>query len=278
MPDGDSPPPETTGATATAPTQNTDDDRSATHPAIEATGLGHAFGDVRVLEDVSLSVSPGEIVALVGPNGSGKSTLIRFLAKVRSPDTGTITLGTAEQTRVGYLPQQPGFRDGFSAEETLQFYAQFVDVDEQRSSAHRTQSGDDEVDVSEVLDRVGLAGAADRRVGALSGGMTRLLGLGRALIGDPAVLVLDEPASGLDPGMVERLFGIVSELAADGTAIVLSSHNLAPVERTADRVAVLDGGRFVADAPPREIIESTDSEDLQTAFGKLVSTDGVDGR
>jgi ABC-type multidrug transport system ATPase subunit len=78
--------------------------------------------------------------------------------------------------------------------------------------------------------------------------------------------------------MVERLFGIVSDLADDGTAIVLSSHNLAPVERTADRVLVLDGGRFVADGPPRELVETTGAADLQTAFGELVSTDGVDGR
>ncbi|KAB1196880.1 MULTISPECIES: ABC transporter ATP-binding protein [Haloferax] len=251
----------TTGAPEANPTPGPDS--SASHPAIEATGLSHAFGDVRVLEDVSLSVAPGEIVALVGPNGSGKSTLLRFLAKVRAPDEGTVTIGEAGETRVGYLPQQPGFRSGFSAEDTLQFYAQFVD---------------DEIDVPDILDRVGLSGAANRRVEALSGGMTRLLGLGRALVGDPDALVLDEPASGLDPGMVERLFGIVSDLAADGTAIILSSHNLGPVERTADRVVVLDDGRFVADAPPREIVESAGAADLQTAFGTLVSTDGVDGR
>ncbi|KAB1189034.1 MULTISPECIES: ABC transporter ATP-binding protein [Haloferax] len=231
--------------------------------AIEAIGLSHAYGDIHVLEDVSLSVAPGEIVALVGPNGSGKSTLLRFLAKVRAPDDGTIRVGTNGHTRVGYLPQQPGFRTGFTAVDTLRFYAQFVD---------------DNVDVHDILDRVGLAHAANRRVEALSGGMTRLLGLGRALIGDPAVLILDEPASGLDPGMVERLFGIVSDLATDGTAIILSSHNLGPVERTADRVLVLDNGTFVADGAPRDILESTGATDLQTAFGELVTTDEVDGR
>ncbi|KAB1192057.1 ATP-binding cassette domain-containing protein [Haloferax sp. MBLA0076] len=233
------------------------------HRAIDATGLSHAFGDIRVLDDVSLSVGTGEIVALVGPNGSGKSTLLRFLANVRAPDEGAIRVGTDGHTRVGYLPQQPIFRSGFTAADTLQFYAQFVDGD---------------VDVSKILDRVGLAHAGNRRVEALSGGMARLLGLGRALIGDPAVLILDEPASGLDPGMVERLFDIVSSLADTGTAIILSSHNLGPVERTADRVVVLDDGSFVADGTPRELIESAGTTDLQTAFGTLVSTDGVDGR
>ncbi|ELZ91667.1 ABC transporter ATP-binding protein [Haloferax mucosum ATCC BAA-1512] len=255
--------------------ESTTESTGAARPAIEATDLSHAFGDIHVLEGVSLSVEPGEIVALVGPNGSGKSTLLRFLARVRTPDEGTVSVGASGQgeddrregqgghNRVGYLPQQPGFRDGFSAADTLRFYAQFADGD---------------VDVSEILTHVGLVEASDRRVDALSGGMTRLLGLGRALIGDPAVLVLDEPASGLDPGMVERLFDIVSELADSGVAVVLSSHNLGPVERTADRVAVLDGGRFVADGPPGELVEAVSAADLQTAFGEFVSTEEVEGR
>ncbi|GGC61660.1 ABC transporter ATP-binding protein [Haloferax sulfurifontis] len=244
------------------PDPNVEGDR----PAIAAADLSHAFGDVDVLDGVSLSVASGEIVALVGPNGSGKSTLLRFLARVRAPDEGTVTVASTDaggRARVGYLPQQPGFRAGFSAADALEFYAQFVDED---------------VNVAEVLERVGLADAADRRVGALSGGMTRLLGLGRALVGDPAVVVLDEPASGLDPGMVERLFDIVSALADAGVAVVLSSHNLGPVERTADRVVVLDGGRFVADDDPRAVVESVGAADLQTAFGDLVATEGVTGR
>ncbi|WP_396610282.1 ABC transporter ATP-binding protein [Haloferax sp. S1W] len=231
--------------------------------AIDASGLTHAFGDVAVFDDLSLSVSPGEIVALVGPNGSGKTTLLQFLTKVRAPDEGTVAVGVGDRTRVGYLPQQPEFREGFTAADTLRFYAQFVEED---------------VDIGDTLDRVGLSGAMDRRVEALSGGMTRLLGLGRALIGDPAVLILDEPASGLDPGMVERLFEIVSDLADEGVAVILSSHNLGPVERTADRVVILDGGEFVATGSPKELVDSVEAADLQTAFGRLVSTDEVDGR
>ncbi|MFC7128794.1 ABC transporter ATP-binding protein [Haloferax chudinovii] len=257
-------PDESTGENADV---DAEPDAEGGRPAVAATDLRHAFGDVGVLDGVSLSVAPGEIVALVGPNGSGKSTLLRFLARVRAPDEGTVTVGSTDtgggRARVGYLPQQPGFRAGFSAADTLEFYAQFVDED---------------VDVAGVLERVGLADAAGRRVGALSGGMTRLLGLGRALVGDPAVVVLDEPASGLDPGMVERLFDIVSDLADAGIAVVLSSHNLGPVERTADRVVVLDGGRFVADGDPRAVVESVGAADLQTAFGDLVATEEVTGR
>ncbi|ELZ84169.1 putative copper ABC transporter ATP-binding protein [Haloferax larsenii JCM 13917] len=236
---------------------------AASSVAIDASGLSHAFGDVVVLDDLSLTVEPGEIVALVGPNGSGKTTLLQFLSKVRAPNAGTVTVGAGDRTRVGYLPQRPEFREGFTVADTLRFYTQFVE---------------EGVDIGTTLDRVGLSEAADRRVEALSGGMTRLLGLGRALVGDPDVVVLDEPASGLDPGMVERLFEIVAELADEGTAVVLSSHNLGPVERTADRVVVLDGGRFVATGSPQELVESAGATDLQTAFGALVSTEEVDGR
>ncbi|UVE49088.1 ABC transporter ATP-binding protein [Haloferax larsenii] len=238
-------------------------DTESKSPVIDASGLSHAFGDVVVLDDLSLTVEPGEIVALVGPNGSGKTTLLQFLSKVRAPNAGTVTVGAGDRTRVGYLPQRPEFREGFTVADTLRFYTQFVEED---------------VDVGTTLDRVGLSEAADRRVEALSGGMTRLLGLARALVGDPDVVVLDEPASGLDPGMVERLFEIVAELAAEGTAVVLSSHNLGPVERTADRVVVLDGGRFVATGSPQELVESAEATDLQTAFGTLVSTEEVAGR
>ncbi|MCO8268742.1 ATP-binding cassette domain-containing protein, partial [Haloferax sp. AB510] len=150
---------ELTGETATVDA-DADTAAESSRPAIAATDLSHAFGDVRVLDGVSLSVAPGEIVALVGPNGSGKSTLLRFLARVRAPDEGSVAVGSEiGRARVGYLPQQPGFRAGFSAADTLEFYAQFVDED---------------VDVAGVLERVGLADAASRRVDALSGGMTRL--------------------------------------------------------------------------------------------------------
>ncbi|MFC7204224.1 ABC transporter ATP-binding protein [Haloferax namakaokahaiae] len=231
-------------------------------PTLAAENVSHRFGDLRVLEDVSLSVEPGETVAVVGPNGSGKSTLLRFLAGVRTPDSGTVTQSAAgdapgEGRQSGYLPQQPEFRAGFCLRDTLAFYAKFVEG----------------ADIDQTLDQVGLAEIRGQHTETLSGGQTRLLGLGRALLGDPPLLVLDEPASGLDPEMVERLFAIVSDIASSGRSVVLSSHNLGPVERVADRVLVLSDGRVVADGSPRELVERSGAPDLQMAFGTLVSGD-----
>ncbi|WP_311174038.1 ABC transporter ATP-binding protein [Halobellus ordinarius] len=228
---------------------------------LRATGIDQSFGDVEVLSDVSLSVDRGEVAAIVGPNGSGKSTLLRILAGISPPDDGTVTVpaDAGGARSLGFLPQRPAFREGFTARDTLRFYAQLLD-------------GVDDEDVAETLDRVGLAGVADRAVGSLSGGMTRLLGLGQAVLGDPAVLILDEPGSGLDPAMVERLFGIVGDLAADGTAIVVASHELPAVEAHADTVFLLDEGDFLASGSPAALLEETGTETLSEAFLQIVGT------
>jgi len=228
--------------------------------ALRATAIEQSFGDVDVLSGVSLTVERGEVVAVVGPNGSGKSTLLHVLAGISRPTGGSVTVPhrAGGERSVGYLPQQPAFREGFTARDTLEFYADLLD------------DVDDE-DVAATLDRVGLADVAERAVGSLSGGMTRLLGLGQAVLGDPAVLVLDEPGSGLDPAMVERIFDVVGNLAGEGTAVVVASHELPAVESHAETVYVLDEGGFVADGSPAELLEATDSASLSEAFLRIVS-------
>lgn len=232
---------------------------SETSVALRATGLARSFGDVSVLEDVSLTVERGQLVVVIGPNGSGKSTLMEALAGVRAPDRGTVTVASTpdaatDRRAVGYLPQRPSFRQGFSARDTLEFYARFVD--EATVAA----------DVTETLERVGLADVAGRSVGSLSGGMTRLLGVGQAILGHPSVLVLDEPGSGLDPAMVERLFGVLRTIADDRTGIVVTSHNLDAVEKYADVVVLLDRGEIVLSGSPTDVLASTGSETLVEAF------------
>ncbi|WP_238993924.1 ABC transporter ATP-binding protein [Halobellus captivus] len=229
---------------------------------LRARAIDQSFGDVDVLSGVSLSVPRGTVAAVVGPNGSGKTTLLRVLAGIAAPTGGTVSLqrGGTGARRVGYLPQRPAFRAGFSARDTLEFYAQLLD-------------GVDGRDVDATLERVGLGEVRDRSVGSLSGGMTRLLGLGAAVLGDPDVLILDEPGSGLDPSMVERLFRVVGDLAEDGTAVVIASHELPAVEAHADAVHVLDGGRFVASGSPGELRSGTDATSLSEAFLRLVRTD-----
>ncbi len=231
-----------------------------TPPILEATEVDHNYGPISVLENVSVSIDPGTVTALIGPNGSGKTTLIRALAGLHEPTAGTIAYrGPAAARRIGYLPQQPAFRPGFTVRETLRFYASLVGGDETDALAH--------------LDRVGLADAADRPVGALSGGMTRLVGIAQATIGDPPIVVLDEPGSGLDPGMSMHVFDVAAELAADGIAVLLSSHDLELVERVADCVLVLSDGRIVQRGSTDELQERLEVDSLWSAYETAIGGD-----
>lgn len=222
-------------------------------PILEATDIEHSYGMVPVLEGVTLGVESGAITALLGPNGSGKSTMIRTLVGLQRPDAGTVSYNGPDRRRtIGYLPQRPSFRSGQSVLDTLTFYASLAG--EPPSAAMAT------------LERVGLAEAADRDAAALSGGMTRLVGIAQALLGDPPVIVLDEPASGLDPEMSVHIFDVLEELAADGTGILLSSHDLALVERTADEIALLDAGQIVESGPPNAVTASLEADTLLDVF------------
>lgn len=217
--------------------------------------ISQSYGDVEVLEDVSVEIESGDLTALVGPNGSGKTTLLRILSGLLAPTTGSVEYTVPEADRkLGYVPQHPSFRADFTVRETLSFYTTLVDDDP-----------------GEVLQQVGLEDAADRRVDALSGGMVRLLGIGQASVGDPPIVVLDEPGSGLDPGIRRRIFDFARELAVSGTAVLYSSHDLANVGQYADRVLVLDGGQIVAADSPERLRDQYDVESLWEVYRELIT-------
>lgn len=223
---------------------------------LSANEVGKTYGDVTALSDVSLDVPADAVTGLIGPNGSGKTTLLRVLLGLERPTGGTVEYhGPDAVRRLGYLPQRPTFRPGFSVRETIGFYADLVDDDPDR-----------------LLERVGLADVADRPVDGLSGGMTRLLGIAQALAGDPPVVVLDEPASGLDPAMSELIFDVVASIADEGRAVALSSHELSLVERTADRLAVLESGAVVTVDTPEALRERTGGP-LHETFTSLLDRD-----
>ena len=229
-------------------------------PLLEARNLVHSYGSVDVLDGVTLEVTRGTVTALLGPNGSGKTTLLRTMAGLVRPTGGTIRYrGPSAPREVGYLPQHPSFRPGFTVHETLQFYASLVGADEDVAMAH--------------LERVGLESAVDHRVEALSGGMTRLLGIAQATIGDPPVILLDEPASGLDPGMRVHVFDVISDLAATGTGVLVSSHDLSLVERGADRAVLLDDGKIVFDDEPATLIAESDAHSLLEVYESSVTSE-----
>ncbi|MFW5916893.1 MAG: ABC transporter ATP-binding protein [Halorubrum sp.] len=226
----------------------------------ELSDVTRTYGGVTVLDAASLDVSPG-VTAVVGPNGSGKSTLLGTLAGAVEPTEGTVRYAVGEATKpIGYLPQRVPFRDGFTARETLAFYARFV-----------------EGDPDAALDRVGLADAADRRVEALSGGMRRLLGIAQALVGDPPLVVLDEPASGLDPEMRERAFRTAVERSPDDTAVVVSSHDLVLVDEYADDIVVLDRGRVAAAGPRDRLLSEHDATDVDELYRSATRSGGETG-
>ncbi len=222
--------------------------------------LAHAYGRVDVLESVSFGIEPGEVTAIIGPNGSGKTTLIRAIVGLHEPSAGRVIYrGPAVPRPIGYLQQRPAFRPGQTVGEAIEFYASLV--------------GETDTDAVERLERVGLGAAIDRNTEALSGGMTRLVGIAQATVGDPPLVVLDEPASGLDPNMSVRIFEVAGELAAEGAAVLLSSHDLALVERTADRVVLLDDGTVARNGSPAAIRSETGSGSLLEAFETAVSGD-----
>jgi ABC-2 type transport system ATP-binding protein len=217
--------------------------------AVSAVGLGKRLGRAPVLAGVSLELGAG-ITGLLGPNGAGKTTLLRILATVLAPDAGELRLfgrdprDPAERAgvrrRLGYMPQEPGFHARFTAFEFVDYVAILKELTDRR---------DRHDEVRRVLRLVGLGDVAGKRVGALSGGMRRRVALAQALLGDPELLILDEPTAGLDPEQRLRFRDLISALAADRT-IVVSTHQTEDVAALCHRVVVLrDGGTVFAGAP-----------------------------
>ncbi|MFB6165413.1 MAG: ABC transporter ATP-binding protein [Haloarculaceae archaeon] len=230
-----------------------------TTTAVTVDDVRVTYGDLDVLRDVSLTVERGAVTCLIGPNGSGKTTLLRAIAGLEPVAAGTVNRSSTATRSVGYLAQEPAFRPQFSVRETLSFYADLVGA-----------ANEADPDVDAAVERAGLGGVADRRVEALSGGMTRLLGVAQATIGDPDLLVLDEPTSGLDPMMTRHVMDVVERLADGGRGLVLSTHDLLSVERVADRVILLDRGRVVATGTPADLLAEADADSIEDAMSALV--------
>lgn len=231
-----------------------------TESVLDVQSISHRYGLVEALSGVSFELHRGELLAVIGPNGSGKSTLLRDIAGIQEPTEGQITYRGPESSRpIGYLPQRPAFRPGQRVDDALRFFTDIAGVD--RSV------------VDEVLDQVGLTAARERKVETLSGGMTRLLAIAQAMIGQPPVIVLDEPASGLDPQMRMHIFETLQEITASGTGILVSSHDLALIEETAETVLLLEGGDPVASGSVAAIREQAGESTLHGAFRTLLEAE-----
>ena len=231
--------------------------------ALRAEALSKAYGDRRALQDVSFSAAPGELVAIIGPNGAGKTTLLQILAGALTPTAGRVSLDRRE---VGWVPQHPAVYSKLSVRENLRLFARLEKVADVNATVDRM------LDQTELRDRAGDA------VGKLSGGNQQRVNIAVGLLGDPAVLLLDEPSSSLDPRQRERLWTFVSGLARDGeTTVVYSTHNVAEAERYADRLLVLADGELLFTGTPAELERATgehEAIDFEGAFVRFLRSRG----
>ncbi|MFL4475019.1 ABC transporter ATP-binding protein [Paeniglutamicibacter sp. MACA_103] len=212
-------------------------------PGIEARGLARSFGTVQAVESIDFHAAPGEVTALIGPNGSGKTTLLLMLASLLRPDAGSIRIqgidpvGDPRAVRaiLGWMPDTLGVWESLTSREILTTVAALYGIG-------KTQA---RVRAAELLDVVNLGQLADTPARVLSRGQAQRLSLARALVNDPAVLLLDEPASGLDPGARVQLRTLLRQLADSGKAVVISSHVLAELDEMADAAVFLSKGKAV---------------------------------
>jgi Cu-processing system ATP-binding protein len=208
-------------------------------PTLTISRLTKRFQSVEALKDVSLALEPGKRAALLGHNGAGKSTMMKIVLGLIPFESGEVTVcgarpGSPEaRAQVAYLPENVAFHPALTGEEQIRHYLSLRGQSPRRAM--------------DLLGRVGLSHAARRRIGTYSKGMRQRVGLAQTLIGHPRLLVLDEPTSGLDPVSRRDFYELLDGLAADGTAILLSSHVLTEVEARTDRILILSGGELVAE-------------------------------
>ncbi|QDW62098.1 ABC transporter ATP-binding protein [Oerskovia sp. KBS0722] len=235
-------------------------------PAIEIVGLRKSYGTFDAVRDVSFAVEPGRVVGLLGPNGAGKTTTLNVLLGLASASAGTATIQGSPYASlekpgqvVGALLDTGGLHPGRSGRDHLRVLATAAGIGGRR--------------VEEVLALVGMDRAADRRVRTYSLGMRQRIGLAAALLGDPQVLVLDEPANGLDPAGMRWMREVLRSFADDGGAVLLASHVLAEVTQVADDLVVIGQGQVIADGALTDLVRGESLEDFY--LNLTAETEGV---
>jgi ABC-2 type transport system ATP-binding protein len=225
---------------------------------VEARGLVKHYGRREALKSVDLSAAPGELVGVIGPNGAGKTTLLSILAGALQPDEGTVDSPNGD---VGWVPQQAAMYRRLTVEENLLLFARLEKRADPRAA------------VEEMLELTGLAERRGELVARLSGGNQQRVNIAIGLLAQPSVLLLDEPSVGLDPRQRARLWEFVSALAAGGTTVIFSTHDIREAERYGRRLLVLADGESLFDGSAAELREAVDGEapeaaggDFETAF------------
>jgi ABC-2 type transport system ATP-binding protein len=228
---------------------------------LEATDIVKRFGEREALKGVSIGAARGELVAIIGPNGAGKTTLLSILAGVQKPDSGSVSRAPED---VGWVPQQAALYNKLTVAENLRLFARLE------------RCPDVPATVEQMLRQTGLEDRANDQVGELSGGNRQRVNIAIGLLSAPEVLLLDEPSAALDPRQRERLWEFILGLAAEGTTVVYSTHNVQEAERYAGQVVVLADGDLLFSGSPRElerIVGATDL-DFEAAFVAFLHQQG----
>ncbi len=227
---------------------------------IETHDVVRHFGDVRAVDGVSISVASGEVFGLLGPNGAGKTTLVRMLSTLLAPTSGTCLIGgidvrvdpMAVRALIGLAGQSAAVDDMLTGRENLEIVGRLYQLPGSEADRRAT----------EILERLSLTEAADRLVRTYSGGMRRRIDLGASLVGRPQILILDEPTTGLDPRSRLELWELIQDLVDEGTTVLLTTQYLEEADELADRLAVLDQGKIIAEGTPDQLKEQVGGDVL----------------
>ena len=244
---------------------------TATAPAVHVRGLRKAYGTQVVLDGIDLDVPEGTVFALLGPNGAGKTTAIHILSTLISADAGEVRIGgfdvatepNAVRRLIGLTGQVSAVDGQFTGEENLRLMADLSHLP--KESGRRR--------VTELLERFDLVDAATKPAMTYSGGMRRRLDLAMTLVGEPRIIFLDEPTTGLDPRSRRVMWDIVRDLVADGVTIFLTTQYLEEADQLSSRIAMLDGGRIVAQGTPAELKRLVPGGSVRLEFGDAASLD-----
>src|SRR5437016_6307290 len=246
-----------------------------TRTAVAVTGLRKAYGEKVVLDGVDLTIGKGEVFALLGPNGAGKTTIVRILSTLIPADAGTATVmgydlrGEAGAVRgaIGVTGQFSAVDDLLTGEENLLLMGRLLHV---RATERRART-------TELLERFDLVDSARQTPATYSGGMKRRLDLAMTLMGRPRLIFLDEPTTGLDPRSRQTMWQIIRELVRDGVTILLTTQYLEEADQLADRIALLDRGRIVAEGTPAELKRRIPGAHIRLRFSDAASLDAAAG-
>ena len=247
--------------------------KNATRNAVSVSGLRKAYGEKVVLDGVDLRIGEGEVFGLLGPNGAGKTTIVRILSTLIPADAGTVSvLGHDLRTEAGAVRSLIGVTGQFSAVDNLLTGEENLLL---MGRLHHLPATERRARTAQLLERFDLVEAAKRRPATYSGGMTRRLDIAMTLMGRPRLIFLDEPTTGLDPRSRHTMWQLIRDLAADGVTILLTTQYLEEADQLANRIAVLDRGRIVAEGTPDQLKRRIPGTHILLRFADAAALDAA---